>query len=147
MHYWFKSYCNFAECLELDYWWSISGGGSAINGATPLGRLSHRVATSVCLSVCLDVCLFVPSRDFLGLFLALRSHDQFQASHWYSLPASPHPSATSPPPPIFFDEGGSRVQTPLNWQDNIEVPKQTANGLPGVIMFHWYDGLAGQMVW
>ena len=34
---------------------------------------SHRVAISICLSVCAIRCSF---------FLGLRSHDQFQASHW-----------------------------------------------------------------
>ena len=33
--YWFKSYGNFAEGGNFAYWWSISGGGSVINGATP----------------------------------------------------------------------------------------------------------------
>ena len=32
LHYWFKSYGNFAEWIA--YWRSFSGGGSAINGAT-----------------------------------------------------------------------------------------------------------------
>ena len=34
-HYWFKSYGNFAELVDFAYWWSFSGGGSAISGATP----------------------------------------------------------------------------------------------------------------
>ena len=33
-HYWFRSYGGFAEWVEYAYWWSFSGGGSAINGAT-----------------------------------------------------------------------------------------------------------------
>ena len=33
--YWFKSYANFAKRVDFAYWWSFSGGGSAINGATP----------------------------------------------------------------------------------------------------------------
>ena len=37
----------------------------------PLGRFSFRVAMSVCLCVCAIRCIF------LGLSLALRSHDQF----------------------------------------------------------------------
>ena len=40
-------------------------------GPLPLGRVSHRVALSVILSVCANGCIF------LGLLLALRSHDQF----------------------------------------------------------------------
>ena len=44
--------------------------------SAPLGRFSHRVAMSVRLSVCL--CHQV--QFFLGLSLALRSYDQFQAS-------------------------------------------------------------------
>ena len=35
LHYWFKSYGDFAEWVDFAYWWSFSGGGSAINGATP----------------------------------------------------------------------------------------------------------------
>ena len=31
-HYWFKSYGGIAEWVD---WWSFSGGGSCINGATP----------------------------------------------------------------------------------------------------------------
>ena len=34
-HQWFKSYGYFTEGVDFAYWWSISGGGSAINGATP----------------------------------------------------------------------------------------------------------------
>ena len=36
---------------------------------------------SVCVSVCLFVCT-IGCSFFQGLSLALRSHDQFQASHW-----------------------------------------------------------------
>ena len=39
---------------------------------------------SVCLCFCTTGCSF-----FLGLTLTLRSHDQFQASHWSSLPPPP----------------------------------------------------------
>ena len=35
MHYWFRSYGNFAEWIDFAYWWSFSAGGSAIDGATP----------------------------------------------------------------------------------------------------------------
>ena len=48
----------------------------------PLGRFSQRFAMSVCLCVCLFVCLRHRMQFFLGLSLALRSHDQFQACHW-----------------------------------------------------------------
>ena len=34
-HQWFKSYSHFTEGVDFAYWWSFSGGGSAINGATP----------------------------------------------------------------------------------------------------------------
>ena len=34
-HYCFKSYGDFAEGVNFAYWWSFSGGDSAINGATP----------------------------------------------------------------------------------------------------------------
>ena len=36
--YWFKIYGKFVEWVDFDscqYWWSFSGGGSAINSATP----------------------------------------------------------------------------------------------------------------
>ena len=42
---------------------------------------------SVCLFVCVSVCA-IGCSFFRGLSLALRSHDQFQASHWSSLPPS-----------------------------------------------------------
>ena len=45
--------------------------------SAPLGRFSLKVAMYRCLSVCAMRCSF-----FLGLSLALRSHDHFQASHW-----------------------------------------------------------------
>ena len=51
--------------------------------SAPLGRFSHKVSMYGCLSVCAIRWSF-----FLGLSLALRSHDQFQASHWSSLPPS-----------------------------------------------------------
>ena len=35
LHYWFKSYGNFAEWVDVVNWWSFRGGGSAINGANP----------------------------------------------------------------------------------------------------------------
>ena len=36
LHYWFNSYCDFAEWVGFALpLWSFSGGGSAINGATP----------------------------------------------------------------------------------------------------------------
>ena len=53
-------------------------------------QLTDSVIKLPCPSVCLSVCLFAPSGAvFLGLLLALISHDQFQASHWSSLPPSP----------------------------------------------------------
>ena len=54
-HHWFKSYGNFAEWVDFAYWWSFSGGGSAINGATPssfysisigVSKLNHRLTTA-----------------------------------------------------------------------------------------------------
>ena len=30
LHHWFKSYANFTEQVDIAYWWSFSGGGSAI---------------------------------------------------------------------------------------------------------------------
>ena len=35
LHNWFNIYANFAEWEDFVYWWSFSGGGSAINRATP----------------------------------------------------------------------------------------------------------------
>ena len=35
MHQWFKSNGHFTEGVDFAYWWSFSGGGSAINVATP----------------------------------------------------------------------------------------------------------------
>ena len=32
--YWFKSYGNFAEWVDLAFCWNFIGGGSAMNGAT-----------------------------------------------------------------------------------------------------------------
>ena len=32
VHYWFKSYSDFAEWVEFAYWWSFSGEGSAPKG-------------------------------------------------------------------------------------------------------------------
>ena len=55
--------------------------------SAPLGRFSHRVVMSVVLGFCAIKC-----SCFLGLSLALRSHDQFQDSHWSSpLPPPKHP--------------------------------------------------------
>ena len=66
----------------------------------------------VCLFVCLSVCLRHCVQFFLrGLSLALRSHDQFQASYW-SPPnkikkitklLTPLPIFFLPPPPFFLD--------------------------------------------
>ena len=56
----------------------------------PLGRFGQVVA----MSVYLFIYVYVPVPcNFLGLSLALKSHDQFQASHWSSLlPLSQLPS-------------------------------------------------------
>ena len=59
---------------------------------------SHRVAMSVSGSMCVCVCAI--RCIFLGLSLALRSHDQFQASHCPAPPPLP-PPRTAPPPEIF----------------------------------------------
>ena len=32
LYFWVKSYRDFAEQMDLAYWWSFSAGGSAING-------------------------------------------------------------------------------------------------------------------
>ena len=55
--------------------------------SAPLGRVGYRVAMSVCVFVC--ECFCAIGCSFFGCSsLALRSHDQFQASHWSSLPPS-----------------------------------------------------------
>ena len=43
------------------------------------GRPCRGFSDPVCLSVCVSVCLAIKLQD---LSLALRSHDQFEASHW-----------------------------------------------------------------
>ena len=47
MHYWLKSYGDFAEWVEFSYWWSFSGGGSVINRATPSGLINGPDLTSL----------------------------------------------------------------------------------------------------
>ena len=61
----------------------------------PLGGFFLLVAMSVCLSVCLSVPF--PCNIFKGLSLALRSHDQFKASHWSTLLPSLPPPTPGPP--------------------------------------------------
>ena len=53
----------------------------------PLGRFGLVLTKSVCLSVCRYVCIYVPSQCnlFWGFLLALRSHYQFESSHWSTL--------------------------------------------------------------
>ena len=58
----------------------------------PLGRFFYRVAMSGCLCVVPFPCKF-----FLGLSLALRSHDQIPASHWLT-----NPPPLAPPLPYHF---------------------------------------------
>ena len=54
----------------------------------PTGPIQSQ-SCDIRLSVCLFVCLFAPSDAFfLGLSLALRSHDQFPGPHWSSFPPS-----------------------------------------------------------
>ena len=72
-------------CVHRYSFATIGGPSSLIQQLTsPLGRVGPRVTMSVCLDVCAIVCSF-----FLGVSLALRSHDQFQASH-FSTPPPPH---------------------------------------------------------
>ena len=47
LHYWFKSYNNFAEWVDFAYWWSFSGGRSAINGATPTSFRREEIIISL----------------------------------------------------------------------------------------------------
>ena len=49
-----------------------------------LGRFFHRVAMSVYIYIYICICP-LPMGFFWGLSLALRSHDQFKASHWSTL--------------------------------------------------------------
>ena len=58
---------------------------NVFTNSAPLGQVGHIVAVSVCVSVCLFVCA-IGCSFFRGLSSALRSHDQFQASHWSSPP-------------------------------------------------------------
>ena len=39
---------DLAECVDFSYWWSYSSGGSAINGATPYGRLVFKSPCPIC---------------------------------------------------------------------------------------------------
>ena len=57
----------------------------------PVGRVGLVVAMSVWLSVRLCVCVVLRRclQFFLGLLLARRSHEQFQACHWSSIPHHP----------------------------------------------------------
>ena len=76
---------------------------------SPLGQFSHRVAMSAGVSVCLWFCA-IGGSFCQSLPLALRSHDQFQTSHWSSKPCPPPKKKkittpqkkTIPPSPIFF---------------------------------------------
>ena len=65
------------------------------NQISPLGRFGLVVLMSVCLSVCVCMCVFdvYSFLYFLGLSLALRSHDHFKASlvNPSFLPYSPPP--------------------------------------------------------
>ena len=44
---WFKNYGDFAEWVDFAYWWSFSGGGSAINGATPSSLLADLISSDL----------------------------------------------------------------------------------------------------
>ena len=44
--YWFKSYSDFADCVDFADWRSFSGGWFTINGATPSSFLKNQ-----CLSM------------------------------------------------------------------------------------------------
>ena len=46
-YYWSKSYGNFAELMDFAYWWSFSGGWSAINGATPSSFMRKGLVTQI----------------------------------------------------------------------------------------------------
>ena len=64
------------------------GSKTSVKGFHQLGQVGLVVAMSVCLSLCL---MSLPD-VFLGLSLALISHDQFQASHRSTpLPLPPPP--------------------------------------------------------
>ena len=57
MRHWFKSYGHFTEGVDLAYLWSFSGGGSAINWATPSSsngarNLRHLNAAGPVTSLC-----------------------------------------------------------------------------------------------
>ena len=77
----------FALCLFTFYRQKFSNLRALLSiiftNSASLGRVGHKVAMSRCVWYCTIGCSF-----FLGLSLALRSHDQFEASHWSSLPPS-----------------------------------------------------------
>ena len=47
LHYWFRSFGNFAESVIFTFWWSFSSRGSAMNGATPSSFWSWSVLENV----------------------------------------------------------------------------------------------------
>ena len=108
LHYWFKSYGDFAEWVNFAYLRSFIGKGlrlqpaqQAFQSIDPLSRCFHRVAMSVFISVCLSIPF--PCYFFSGLLMALRSHDQFKASDWSTIP--PHPTPRG--------RGGGLLKSPL----------------------------------
>ena len=60
------------------------------------------VIESQCPSVFLFVCLHHQMQVFFGLSLALRSHDQFQASYRLTPTPPPQKKNNNLPPPFFF---------------------------------------------
>ena len=51
---WFKSYGHFTEGVDFAYWWSFSGGGSAINRATPSSVCIARETATYLFSWCIN---------------------------------------------------------------------------------------------
>ena len=50
MH-WLKRYGHFTEGVDFAYWWSFSGEGSAINGATPSSLIKTKCVTSLIIFI------------------------------------------------------------------------------------------------
>ena len=84
---------------------------------TIIKELALRPIRSYNWDVCLYVYVYVPFQCnfFQGLSLALRSHDQFKASHWSTL--LPHPPSNPTPPPL--------PPPPLNISSHLGIHKQS----------------------
>ena len=88
------SFLNLYQCFYLHQWRDSACPVCAIFFSLNRPHRADSVIELPCPSVWMSVCLRQGVQFFCGLSLALRSHDQFQASNWSSLPPSlipPHP--------------------------------------------------------